>query len=101
MDLAAPVALLFVNCRGVQAAPKVLIPEETASADPDNVPPRSRLFLVVPKTAEARIVHVSICNSFGQQEQGSAQLGFSQVDASCSCCNDGGSLCWATTEAAE
>jgi len=52
-------ALLCVY-RGLQAPPKVLIPDEAASADPDNVPPRSRLFLVVPKTAEARLVHVSI-----------------------------------------
>lgn len=51
---------LLCAYRGVQAPPKVLIPDEAASADPDNVPPRSRLFLVVPKTAEARLVHVSI-----------------------------------------
>lgn len=44
----------------MQQPPKVIIPDDTASADPDNVPPRSRLFLVVPKTAEARVVHVSI-----------------------------------------
>lgn len=67
-DGAAVLALLLLPCRGVQAAPKLLIPEETASADPDNVPPRSRLFLVVPKTAEARIVHVSIRSSWQHVE---------------------------------
>ncbi|KAF8057626.1 svkA [Scenedesmus sp. PABB004] len=42
--------------RGAQASPKLLLPEDAAPADPDNVPPRSRLFLVVPKTAEARVI---------------------------------------------
>jgi len=32
------------------------IPEAEISADPDNVPPRSRLFIVVPKQAEAQLV---------------------------------------------
>lgn len=51
----------FLPCSGVQQPPKLLMPsDEPASADPDNVPPRSRLFLVVPKTAEARVVHVSV-----------------------------------------
>jgi hypothetical protein len=61
-----PVPCCCVSCRGVQMTPKTLVPDETASADPDNVPPRSRLFLVVPKTAEARLVHVS---SRQQQQQ--------------------------------
>jgi hypothetical protein len=30
------------------------------STDPDNTPPRSRLFLVVPKTAEAKVFEVSV-----------------------------------------
>lgn len=48
------------TCRGVPVVPKMPVLEEPASADPDNIPPRSRLFLVVPKTAEARLVHVSV-----------------------------------------
>ena len=32
--------------------------EDHLSSDPDNMPPRSRLFLVVPKTAEARVIQV-------------------------------------------
>jgi hypothetical protein len=32
--------------------------EDQLSSDPDNMPPRSRLFLVVPKTAEARVIQV-------------------------------------------
>jgi hypothetical protein len=41
------------------------------SADPDNFPPRSRLFLVVPKTADARVLQVRsafffCCSSAGQ-----------------------------------
>jgi hypothetical protein len=43
----------------MQVAPRLAMPDEVASADPDNMPPRSRLFLVVPKTAEARLIHVS------------------------------------------
>jgi hypothetical protein len=35
-------------------------PEQEAGSDPDNVPPRSRLFLVVPKTADGQLIHVSI-----------------------------------------
>eukprot|EP00878_Enallax_costatus_P022075 GHUV01023407.1.p1 GENE.GHUV01023407.1~~GHUV01023407.1.p1 ORF type:complete len:188 (+),score=39.98 GHUV01023407.1:110-673(+) len=43
--------------RGAQQAPKLMIPEEQSPTDPDNIPPRSRLFLVVPKTAEAKLIH--------------------------------------------
>ena len=34
-------------------------PEEEGPADPDNVPARSRLFLVVPKAADAGVIEVS------------------------------------------
>jgi hypothetical protein len=33
-------------------------PEQEAAGDPDNLPPRSRLFLVVPKTADGQLIHV-------------------------------------------
>lgn len=33
--------------------------EEESPADPDNVPARSRLFLVVPKTAEGAAIEVT------------------------------------------
>eukprot|EP00882_Tetradesmus_deserticola_P025144 GHRQ01027603.1.p2 GENE.GHRQ01027603.1~~GHRQ01027603.1.p2 ORF type:complete len:206 (+),score=63.03 GHRQ01027603.1:79-696(+) len=33
-------------------------PEQEVPSDPDNVPPRSRLFLVVPKTADGQLIHV-------------------------------------------
>jgi hypothetical protein len=39
--------------------------DQQLSADPDNNPPRSRLFLVVPKTADPRIVSVSPSPSSG------------------------------------
>eukprot|EP00882_Tetradesmus_deserticola_P024175 GHRQ01026407.1.p1 GENE.GHRQ01026407.1~~GHRQ01026407.1.p1 ORF type:complete len:221 (+),score=100.09 GHRQ01026407.1:79-741(+) len=32
-------------------------PEQEVPSDPDNVPPRSRLFLVVPKTADGQLIH--------------------------------------------
>ena len=34
-------------------------PETEFAADPDNIPPRSRLFMVVPKTADGSIIEVS------------------------------------------
>ncbi len=34
-------------------------PETDIATDPDNIPPRSRLFMVVPKTADGSIIEVS------------------------------------------
>ena len=34
-------------------------PEAEIATDPDNIPPRSRLFMVVPKTADGSIIEVS------------------------------------------
>lgn len=60
--------LLCLMCRGVQQQlqPKLMLPEQEAASDPDNIPPRSRLFLVVPKTAEARLIHVRVMGQAGQ-----------------------------------
>jgi hypothetical protein len=39
--------------------PPPRIPDEVLASDPDNIPPRSRLFVVVPKAAEAQVIQVS------------------------------------------
>jgi hypothetical protein len=36
--------------------PPPRIPDEVLASDPDNIPPNSRLFIVVPKAAEARVI---------------------------------------------
>ncbi|KAI8471490.1 MAG: hypothetical protein J3K34DRAFT_233575 [Monoraphidium minutum] len=36
--------------------PAPRIPDEVLASDPDNMPPRSRLFVVVPKAAEAQVI---------------------------------------------
>ena len=33
-------------------------PETEVATDPDNIPPRSRLFMVVPKTADGSVIEV-------------------------------------------
>ncbi len=38
--------------------PKLLLAEDVLASDPDNHPPRSRLFVVVPKTADAVVLQV-------------------------------------------
>ena len=46
-------------CRGMQASERT--PELEISSDSDNVPPRSRLFIVVPKQADVQQIQVSSC----------------------------------------
>eukprot|EP00877_Chromochloris_zofingiensis_P002877 jgi/Chrzof1/12590/Cz07g00060.t1 len=40
--------------------PPKQVSEEQLSSDPDNIPPRSRLFIVVPKTAEVRLIQEEV-----------------------------------------
>lgn len=54
-----------VRCRGVTPTNQQL--ELEISSDPDNVPPRSRLFLVVPKQADAQQIQVCGCKGSSRQ----------------------------------
>jgi hypothetical protein len=47
----------FPNSGGPPPPPR--IPDELLASDPDNLPPRSRLFIVVPKAADAQVIQVS------------------------------------------
>lgn len=42
-------------------------PEDEATLDPDNMPPRSRLFLVVPKTADGGLIQTEMARFPGMQ----------------------------------
>lgn len=51
--------LFCVSERSALAQAKPVVPlEQELSNDPDNVPPRSRLFIVVPKQAEPQNIQV-------------------------------------------
>lgn len=53
-------------CRALAQAKPMMAPEQELSNDPDNVPPRSRLFIVVPKQADSQSIQVRIpiCHFF-------------------------------------
>jgi len=45
-------------CHRGAPAPPPRIPDEVLASDPDNMPPHSRLFVVVPKAAEIQVIQV-------------------------------------------
>lgn len=51
-----------------------MVSEAELSTDPDNIPPRSRLFVVVPKQADAQQIQVRMARSGGRWFEGYAPI---------------------------
>lgn len=67
--------------------PPKQVSEEQLSSDPDNIPPRSRLFIVVPKTAEVRLIQVCDSSCGLQAKIVSSSPGMMQLHARCLQCS--------------